>query len=172
LFDRSDNNSIHNRDVALGGLAAKTEMDQQQPGVALKHDPTAGLNIEQVQADEARIAREAAEARAHGLPPGLAGFVPQDPLQRQQMVHQQELMELLIQQRAAANALGAQGNRAEFLQRIDVLMQRLRQHQLPPPGQPGQNPAAPAAPIQAVQGQAPQPRRLVAQAAAQPPIAR
>lgn len=158
-------------------------MDQQQPGVALKHDPTAGLNIEQVQADEARIAREAAEARAHGLPPGLAGFVPQDPLQRQQMVHQQELMELLIQQRAAANALGAQGNRAEFLQRIDVLMQRLRQHQhpqpgqgqVPPPppplGQPGQIPAAPAAPIQAVQGQAPQPRRLVAQAAAQPPIA-
>ena len=33
------------------------------------------------------------------------------------------------------------------------------------------NPAAPAAPIQAVQGQAPQPRRLVVQAAAQPPIA-
>jgi hypothetical protein len=45
---RSDNNSIHDREVALGALEAKNEMEKEQPQVTLKHDPTAGINLDQV----------------------------------------------------------------------------------------------------------------------------
>ncbi len=61
LIDRSNNDAVHNRDVVLGGLAAKAEMDAQHPEVVLKNDPTAGLDLNQVRADEARAARDAAE---------------------------------------------------------------------------------------------------------------
>ena len=44
----SDSNSIHDRDVALGALEAKNEMDKEQPQVALKHDPTQGIDLDKV----------------------------------------------------------------------------------------------------------------------------
>jgi hypothetical protein len=64
LIDRSNNDAVHNRDVVLGGLAAKAEMDEQHPDVVLRNDPTAGLDLDQVRADEARAERDAAERRA------------------------------------------------------------------------------------------------------------
>ena len=150
LLHRSDNNHIHRRDVALGGLAAKTEMDEKQPGVALTHDPTAGLDIEQIQADEAKAAREAAERRAQGIAPGLERFLPQDPNLRQRVILHQEVQELMFQRRV-------EGNRDELMQRLNNLVQRLGQFAGPAPlGQaPPQPPPLPA-PIP-VQGPAPPP---------------
>ena len=39
----SDNKLLMEQDVARGALDAKTEMDHEQPGVTLKHDPTKGV---------------------------------------------------------------------------------------------------------------------------------
>ena len=44
----SDNNWIHDRDVAIGALEAINQMDKEQPQVVLKFDPTQGINLEKV----------------------------------------------------------------------------------------------------------------------------
>ena len=41
----SDNNTIHERDVARGALEAKSEMDKENPDVKLKHDPLASIDL-------------------------------------------------------------------------------------------------------------------------------
>jgi hypothetical protein len=95
----SDNNSVHDRDVALGALEAKNEMDKEQPEVTLKHDPTAGLNLDQVRVEKAKKNGGAAAANAAGqdFPPGLEGFLPQDPFERERMIEEQRRIERIIQ---------------------------------------------------------------------------
>ena len=90
---RSDD--VHDRDVALSALEAKKEMEQDQPEINLKHDPTAGLNIEKAVAE-----KEAEEKRRENnsdLPPGLAAFLPQDPLERARLLAEQRRIERMIQ---------------------------------------------------------------------------
>jgi TRIAD3 protein (E3 ubiquitin-protein ligase RNF216) len=41
----SDNNTIHESDVARGALEARSEMDKQNPDVKLKHDPAKEISI-------------------------------------------------------------------------------------------------------------------------------
>lgn len=46
----TDNNLVHDRDVALGALEAQNALNKNQPGVILKNDPTKGLNMANAQA--------------------------------------------------------------------------------------------------------------------------
>ena len=41
----SDNNAVHERDIARGALEAKNEMDKENPEVKLKHDPAKDLDL-------------------------------------------------------------------------------------------------------------------------------
>ena len=94
----SDNNSVHDRDVALGALEAKNEMDKEQPEVTLKHDPTAGLNLDQVRVEKSKKAKgAAANAAEEDFPPGLEGFLPQNPFERERIIEEQRRIERLIQ---------------------------------------------------------------------------
>ncbi len=110
----SDNNSVHDRDVALGALEAKNEMDKEQPEVTLKHDPTAGLNLDQVRVEKSKkTGGAAANAAAQDFPPGLEGFLPQDPFERERMIEEQRRIERIIQHggdpaAAAGGMIGAQ----------------------------------------------------------------
>ena len=118
LFFRSDNNSIHDREVALGALEAKNEMEKEQPEITLKHDPTAGMNLEKVIADkradmrrrENHGAAAAAAAVVNDFPPGLEAFLPQDPMERERMIAEQRQIEQLIRRggdrNPAAHAAG------------------------------------------------------------------
>ena len=42
----SNNEDVHERDVARGANEAKTEMAVENPEVELKHDPTEGINLD------------------------------------------------------------------------------------------------------------------------------
>ena len=46
----TDNNLVHDRDVALGALEAKNAINQGHPELILKNDPTQGLNMANAQA--------------------------------------------------------------------------------------------------------------------------
>ena len=107
----SDNNSIHERDVARGALEAKSEMDKENPEVQLKHDPAANINLEAAKTDPNRMPAGppgfgfiAQHAHAHAqavraIPPGMEGVMPEDPLERQRMIREQERIEAMIQGR-------------------------------------------------------------------------
>ncbi len=108
----SDNNTVHERDVARGALEAKSEMDKENPDVKLKHDPAANINLEAANADPNRVpagqpfglahaAHVAAHAAAHvrAIPPGMEGVMPDDPMERQRMIREQERIEAMIQGR-------------------------------------------------------------------------
>jgi len=101
---RSDNNTIHDREVALGALEAKNEMDKEQPEVKMKHDPTAGLDLDKVVADRRREQRQNEHRRQNDLPPGLEGFLPQDPLERERMIAEQHRIEQIIRRGGDPNA--------------------------------------------------------------------
>ena len=107
----SDNNTVHERDVARGALEAKSEMDKENPDVKLKHDPAANINLEAANSDPNRVpagqpfglaaAHMAAHAAAHvrAIPPGMEGVMPDDPMERQRMIREQERIEAMIQGR-------------------------------------------------------------------------
>ena len=93
----SDNNSIHERDVARGALEAKSEMDKENPEVKLKHDPTNGINLEQAAAGmkEPNPKKRKIDPNAQ-LPPGLVGVLPDNQVERQRMIREQERIEAVI----------------------------------------------------------------------------
>ena len=95
----SDNNSIHERDVARGALEAKSEMDKENPEVKLKHDPAAGINLEQaaagMQAGPNPKKRKINLPNAQ-LPPGLVGVLPDNLAERQRLIREQEHIEAVI----------------------------------------------------------------------------
>ena len=93
----SDNNSIHERDVARGALEAKSEMDKENPEVKLKHDPAAGINLEQAAAgmQEPNPKKRKIDPNAQ-LPPGLVGVLPDNQVERQRMIREQERIEAVI----------------------------------------------------------------------------
>ena len=93
----SDNNSIHERDVARGALEAKSEMDKENPEVKLKHDPAAGINLEQAAAgmQEPNPKKRKIDPNAQ-LPPGLVGVLPDNQVERQRMIREQEHIEAVI----------------------------------------------------------------------------
>ena len=93
----SDNNSIHERDVARGALEAKSEMDKENPEVKLKHDPAKGINLEQAAAgmQEPNPKKRKIDPNAQ-LPPGLVGVLPDNQVERQRMIREQERIEAVI----------------------------------------------------------------------------
>ena len=93
----SDNNSIHERDVARGALEAKSEMDKENPEVKLKHAPAAGINLEQAAAgmQEPNPKKRKIDPNAQ-LPPGLVGVLPDNQVERQRMIREQEHIEAVI----------------------------------------------------------------------------
>jgi hypothetical protein len=142
LIDRSNNDAVHNRDVVLGGLAAKAEMDEQHPDVVLRNDPTAGLDLDQVRADEAR-----AERRAQGAAPDEAGDDGLEGLRRilEDMQRRHEQMRRIIE---------------DFRRRREDRRNLQRHGQAPPPPPPAPQPP-----------QAPPPPAPAPQVAPQPPLA-
>ena len=105
---RSDNNTIHDREVALGALEAKNEMEKEQPEVKMRHDPTAGIDLERVVAD--RIQEQCQQdGRRHNndLPPGLEDFLPQDPRERERMIAEQHRIEQVIRRGGDPHAAAA-----------------------------------------------------------------
>ena len=94
----SDNNSIHERDVARGALEAKSEMDKENPEVKLKHDPAAGINLEQAAAgmEEPNPKKRKINLPNAQLPPGLVGVLPDNLAERQRLIREQEHIEAVI----------------------------------------------------------------------------
>ena len=94
----SDNNSIHERDVARGALEAKSEMDKENPEVKLKHDPAAGINLEQAAAgmQEPNPKKRKINLPNAQLPPGLVGVLPDNLAERQRLIREQEHIEAVI----------------------------------------------------------------------------
>ena len=86
--------------MALSALEAKNEVEKDQPKIALKHDPTAGLNLEQAVADKmaAQRKREDLAKAADAFPPGLEAFLPQDPVERERAIARQRAIERRIRQ--------------------------------------------------------------------------
>ncbi len=104
----SDNASIHESDVARGALEAKNEMDKQNPNVQLKHDPAKDINIDRARRqggghDPYALLRE------QQVPQALVGILPEDPMERQRLIREQERIENMIRhgRNAAAGALFA-----------------------------------------------------------------
>jgi hypothetical protein len=57
---RTDNAVLHDREVALGARQAREELERNDPGVRIRNDPAAGLNIDVV--DRQQVIQEAAAA--------------------------------------------------------------------------------------------------------------
>jgi hypothetical protein len=89
----SDNNTIHESDVARGALEARSEMDKQNPDVKLKHDPAKDINMAGAGGNNND---PLALLRGQEVPPGLAGILPDDPMERQRLFREQERIEALI----------------------------------------------------------------------------
>ena len=102
----SDNNSIHERDVARGALEAKSEMDKENPEVKLKHDPTNGINLEQAAAGmkEPNPKKRKIDPNAQ-LPPGLVGVLPDNQVERQRIIREQEHIEAVIRGQGGARGV-------------------------------------------------------------------
>ena len=98
----SDNNTIHERDVARGALEAKSEMDKENPDVKLKHDPLASIDLNAAN-NENHVPRHPGYggfgAPVRAIPPGMEGIVPDDPIEQQRMIREQERIEAMIQGR-------------------------------------------------------------------------
>ena len=88
-------------------------MEKEQPDITLKHDPTAGMNLEKAIADRKANQRRrdnlggaAAAAAANDFPPGLEAFLPQDPMERERMIAEQRQIEQLIRRGGDRNPAG------------------------------------------------------------------
>ncbi len=68
---RTDNAILHDREVALGARQAREELERNDPGVRIRNDPAAGLNVNVVNRQQV-IQEAAAAAMAPPLvrPPG------------------------------------------------------------------------------------------------------
>ena len=88
----SNNNEVHQREVARTALEAKNKMDQESPQIKLRHDPTADIQI-----PEEPHGRQ--QARGNDIPPGLEGIVPADPAERQRLILRQAMIENHIRAR-------------------------------------------------------------------------
>jgi hypothetical protein len=74
-------------------------MDKVQPEFALKHNPTARLNLEKVMADERKAKQRMHPLPcANNLPPGLEDFLPRDLHEHKRMIAVQQRIEEMIQQ--------------------------------------------------------------------------
>jgi hypothetical protein len=67
---RTDNAILHDREVALGARQAREELERNDPGVRIRNDPAAGLNIDVV--DRQQVIQEAAAPFVR--PPGNLGL--------------------------------------------------------------------------------------------------
>ncbi len=101
----SDNNQIHERDVARGALKAKTEMDEAAPEVLLKHDPTAGVNVEKVATEDARRQQQRA-LLVDDVPPGLEGILGENAEDRERVIREQQHIEAMIRHRRDGGVAG------------------------------------------------------------------
>lgn len=82
----SDNNKLHERDVAKGALEAKKNMDEKEPSIKLKHDPTKNIR------EEAALENEAAAPPPHPLEAvvgGRGGRIRQHIVAQQRMIENQ-----------------------------------------------------------------------------------
>ena len=79
----TDNNMVHDRDVAQGALEARNAFNKDQPGLILKNDPTLGINMANAQAPIEALIRPPPQAvhlpPAQALPPLLRAPVLQHP---------------------------------------------------------------------------------------------
>ena len=77
----TNNNEIHESDVARGAQEAKAEMDTENPTVTLKHDPTDGIKLPNEMADQPE------KKEGDGL---LGGLLPADPRERERFLREQQ----------------------------------------------------------------------------------
>ena len=85
----SDNKLLMEQDVAKGAFDAKSEMEVEQPGTTLKHDPTKGL----------KRPNEVADPHAAAVSQGPFARLQQQ--QRRQIQHQARQQQVLLQQQQA-----------------------------------------------------------------------
>ena len=76
----TNNSEVHDNDVAKGAREAKAKMDQENPTVTLKYDPTADIKMPKDTTDQS-------EQRGDRL---LDGLLPADPRERERFVQQQQ----------------------------------------------------------------------------------
>ncbi len=98
----SNSDQIHETEVARGALEAKTEMDQQEPDVHLKHDPTLGVNMEKAAMEERerndRANRQQRERAAIAGVEGLENILGHDANDHERIVREQMQIEQMIRQ--------------------------------------------------------------------------
>ena len=90
----SDNAKIHETDIARGALEAKTEMDKENPEVKLKHDPAEGINLEQAAGMKSKKSK-----KNPNIIDNLQGIIPENNLERQRIIREQERIEAVIRGR-------------------------------------------------------------------------
>jgi len=83
---------LHDREVALGARQAREELERNDPGVRIRNDPAAGLNIDVV--DRQQVIQEAAAAAM--VPPLVHPPGNQEPDRRLQLIQGVKCYELFF----------------------------------------------------------------------------
>merc|ERR1719511_555072 len=77
----SNNKEVHQREVAQTAIEAKKKMDDENPNGKLKHDPTSGIEMPVNREQQPQL-----HGVQDGIPPGLEGIMPEDPIERRRLL--------------------------------------------------------------------------------------
>ncbi len=91
----SNNKQLHEQEVAKGAIAAKNEIEEKEPEVQLKHDPTKGvIQYRKGSDDDPNLLLH--NPGEEGDLGGIDVFLGRDPIERERIIQEQQQIEAMI----------------------------------------------------------------------------